>query len=251
MTAFLNTIIVLAIILVIIKLVAIKRQQTNPSKQVHKTTSPKADKVRVIVPEPNTPSANNSVDVKWDISTIKELEWKLFEDLCMEFLKIKNCNAQVTSTGADGGIDIKVRDTFGNIIAIAQCKAWNSKPIGVNLIRELFGIMAADKVRLGVYLTTSTYTSEAKDFAKDKPLVLVDADELVMQINKLSDEDKKRIELLVYQDDRKTPTCVKCNIKLIKRSVKSGANAGREFWGCINYPKCKITMSIRKEQLNG
>lgn len=249
MTGLLNTVIFLVIVVALIKLIAINYQQINQPKQNHRTPLPRTNKR--LVPEINPTLLINSGDLQWDKAAIKELEWKLFEDLCMEFLRIKNCNAGVTSTGADGGIDIKVSDKLGNIIAIAQCKAWNSKPIGVNLIRELYGIMAAEKVKLGVFLTTSTFTSEANAFAKGKPLVLVDADELVIQINKLSDEDKNRIKLLVYQDDRKTPTCVNCNIKLIRRSVKTGVNAGREFWGCINYPKCKITMNIRKDHVNG
>lgn len=194
----------------------------------------------------DAPHPANEDILKWDKAFLKELEWKLFEDVCMEYLKLKNCDASVTSIGADGGMDMKVSDNNGNVIAIAQCKAWN-KPIGVSLVRELYGVMAAERVKHGIFLTTSDFSNDAKEFAKGKALMLIDGEEFVSVINRLEDEDNKKINKLVYQGDHKTPTCVNCNIKLIKRSTKKGPNAGRGFWGCINYPKCKITMNIRKE----
>lgn len=35
------------------------------------------------------------------------------------------------------------------------------------------------------------------------------------------------------------PVCPKCASPMARRQVKSGANAGREFWGCSAFPKCR------------
>ena len=35
------------------------------------------------------------------------------------------------------------------------------------------------------------------------------------------------------------PLCPKCGAHMIRRQTKSGANAGKSFWGCSNYPKCR------------
>lgn len=35
--------------------------------------------------------------------------------------------------------------------------------------------------------------------------------------------------------------CPECGNALIVRTVKSGANAGKQFWGCTAFPKCRIT----------
>ncbi|MCI1722516.1 MAG: NERD domain-containing protein [Lachnospiraceae bacterium] len=35
--------------------------------------------------------------------------------------------------------------------------------------------------------------------------------------------------------------CPKCGGKLILRMARQGANAGRKFYGCSNYPKCRYT----------
>ena len=38
--------------------------------------------------------------------------------------------------------------------------------------------------------------------------------------------------------------CPKCNGDLILRTATRGANAGQQFYGCSNYPKCKYIQSI-------
>jgi hypothetical protein len=41
-----------------------------------------------------------------------------------------------------------------------------------------------------------------------------------------------------------TPTCPSCGGDMVKRKAAKGENAGQEFWGCSNYPKCRETMPI-------
>lgn len=36
--------------------------------------------------------------------------------------------------------------------------------------------------------------------------------------------------------------CPKCGNSLILRTAKKGANAGNQFWGCTQYPKCKTVI---------
>lgn len=36
------------------------------------------------------------------------------------------------------------------------------------------------------------------------------------------------------------PQCPKCSSVMILRTAKSGANAGNRFWGCSNYPSCRV-----------
>jgi hypothetical protein len=39
------------------------------------------------------------------------------------------------------------------------------------------------------------------------------------------------------------PTCPECNARMIRRVLKSGPHAGKRFWGCHRYPKCKGALS--------
>lgn len=41
-----------------------------------------------------------------------------------------------------------------------------------------------------------------------------------------------------------TDICPRCGGKLVLRKAKTGANAGKEFYGCSNYPKCRYIKNI-------
>lgn len=92
---------------------------------------------------------------KWDVSILHEIEWKRFETVCTEYLRMSGFVATETNVGADGGVDIHVSklgdDTFKGIV---QCKAWTTYKVGVKPIRELFGIMAADRISSGIFITS-------------------------------------------------------------------------------------------------
>ena len=39
------------------------------------------------------------------------------------------------------------------------------------------------------------------------------------------------------------PTCPVCGRPMIRRSIKRGSKAGRQFWGCSGYPECQATLN--------
>ncbi len=179
---------------------------------------------------------------EWILQLLMSLEWKQYEEVCKEFLVIKNHNANVTNTGKDDGIDIEIKNILGEVTTIAQCKAYNTNnKIGVSFIRELFGIMKSKDVENGIFFTTSSYSQDAIEFSKDKNILLIDGKKLIDAIHELTEIEQNQLLIIATQDDYTTPTCPNCDIKMVKRSGKS------EFWGCKNYPKCKNTLQIRKK----
>lgn len=38
--------------------------------------------------------------------------------------------------------------------------------------------------------------------------------------------------------------CPKCSSPMVRRKAAKGAHAGKEFWGCSNYPKCKAILPV-------
>lgn len=80
---------------------------------------------------------------------------------------------------------------------------------------------------------------------KDYPDTLSD-DDINYIKNKLSKNivDKETKEKHVKQIKKKfasTDVCPVCGGKLVLRTAKQGRNAGNQFYGCSNYPKCKYT----------
>jgi four helix bundle suffix protein len=40
------------------------------------------------------------------------------------------------------------------------------------------------------------------------------------------------------------PNCPRCGEAMVLREAKTGKNAGRQFWGCSEYPNCKGTVAL-------
>jgi len=40
------------------------------------------------------------------------------------------------------------------------------------------------------------------------------------------------------------PSCPKCGAEMKRRTAKSGANKGNQFWGGSNYPQCRSIVAI-------
>lgn len=179
----------------------------------------------------------------WSIDLLMSLEWKRYEEICKEVLAIKEnarFNVSTTKMGADGGIDLKITDKKNNVVALGQCKAYNS-PIGVAFIRELYGVMASEKVTEGYFFTTSKFSNDAIEFANKNKITLINGNDQIKTIQSFKPEQQKHLFTLATNGDYKTPTCVNCDIKMIKKSSENG-----EFWGCLNFPRCKNKLKVRK-----
>lgn len=40
------------------------------------------------------------------------------------------------------------------------------------------------------------------------------------------------------------PICPRCSSAMVRRTAKGGENAGKEFWGCSNFPKCREVLNV-------
>src|SRR5690606_8637543 len=56
--------------------------------------------------------------------------------------------------------------------------------VGVSAVRDLYGTMINEGANKGILVTTSHFGSDAYNFAKDKPLSLIDGDNLLQLLIK-------------------------------------------------------------------
>jgi restriction system protein len=150
------------------------------------------------------------------------------------------------TAGPDGGVDLRIRKDGERIIV--QCKRWNRWKVGVKVIRELYGIMAAEEIDKGIVVISSEFTDEARRFATANGIELVDGRKLSGFIRELR---KERKELVVPEPVQQSPVepersaepkCPNCGGEMVLRTAKSGKYAGKQFYGCRQYPKCKGIM---------
>ena len=44
--------------------------------------------------------------------------------------------------------------------------------------------------------------------------------------------------------DEKAKICPRCGSMLVLRTAKKGTNAGKQFWGCSAFPKCRYVKNV-------
>ncbi|MCK2361184.1 restriction endonuclease, partial [Escherichia coli] len=86
---------------------------------------------------------------------------------------------RVGGTG-DGGIDGVISlDKLGLEKVYVQAKRWQNT-VGRPELQAFYGALAGQKAKRGVFITTSGFTSQARDFAQSvEGMVLVDGERLV------------------------------------------------------------------------
>jgi restriction system protein len=180
------------------------------------------------------------------IESIRALPWKQFEDLLGEAYRRQGYSViENASLGADGGVDLTIRRDGATYLV--QCKQWRTYKVGVKVIREMFGLMTAHHATGAIVVCSGSFTREAEDFAVGKPIELVDGDRLVGLIASVQTRPMAtatRPTATIPSPTATKRSCPKCGGELVLRTAKRGPNAGGQFWGCSNYPKCRQTVPI-------
>lgn len=52
------------------------------------------------------------------------------------------------------------------------------------------------------------------------------------------------LEPVILKEKSASPVCPKCGAEMIQRTVKTGANKGKVFYGCSNYPSCRGIVNL-------
>ena len=187
---------------------------------------------------------------KTDISVpktdpIKSMTWQEFELLVSEFFRQQGYSVKETGGGGpDGGVDLRI--SLNGKKFIVQCKHWKAFKVGIKIIREQFGIMNAE-VADGVFIVTSgLFTEEAIEFANDKNITLIDGIKLQKIITDLKQTPASNVfeNMAANKVKQSIPHCPTCAALMVKRTARKGVSAGKQFWGCSKFPKCKGTISI-------
>ena len=152
--------------------------------------------------------------------------------------------------GADGGIDLVLTKPGknGGEKVLVQCKQWRAFKVGVDVVRELYGVTAARGATGGFVVTSDRFIDEANRFASGRNMTLVDGPKLhglIQQAKAVAGRSPAR--MAAAQDAQpssasiQATTCALCLLPMVRRTAKRGANAGSEFWGCTGYPVCRGT----------
>ena len=148
----------------------------------------------------------------------------------------------------DGGVDLVLRRAAVNGAerTLVQCKHWRAQAVGVDVVRELYGVMAARGAAAGIVVTSGRFTEEATSFAQGRNLRLIDGKQLRRLMQPPANSANSAIPAATSQTDQQhaPPACPACGKPMVQRIARRGAQARRAFWGCSAYPGCRGTRSV-------
>lgn len=101
-------------------------------------------------------------------SNLYMLNPRRFEELVAELLTRDGMEVQLTQPTRDGGRDILAvhRGAAGQHLYLVECKRYSPRrPIGVDMVRALYGIVEQERATAGLLITTSRFTADALAFA--------------------------------------------------------------------------------------
>lgn len=167
-------------------------------------------------------------------SEVSKLSWAEFEGLVAEAFRQKGYRVvERGGAGPDGGVDLELY--LGKDKYLVQCKHWRTYQVGVAIVRELYGVMAAEGAVGGFVVASGDFTADAEAFAEGRSIKLVDARTLKKLVGAPDSAEAKPAT------PQATPACPVCGSDMVKRPARRGPNAGGWFWGCSQYPKCRGT----------
>jgi restriction system protein len=112
------------------------------------------------------------------------MEWEDFEHLIRELFEMEFAKSggevHVTQASRDRGVDAIAidPDPIRGGKFVIQAKRYNMV-VPVSAVRDLYGTMIAEGATKGILVTTSYFGRDSREFAKDKPLTLIDGENLV------------------------------------------------------------------------
>lgn len=115
-----------------------------------------------------------------------------FESMVQNLFEKMGLDTEQTRPSRDGGVDaiaFDPRPLLGGKIVI-QAKRYKNT-VGVAAVRDLFGTMTNEGASKGILVTTSRYGSASFEFAKGKPLELIDGPQLLFLLKEYSDVEAK------------------------------------------------------------
>lgn len=183
------------------------------------------------------------LDTRTGLDSIAAIGWREFEQLVGEAYRRQGYAVEETGLGgADGGIDLVLRRNGKRILV--QCKQWKRQKVPVNVVREMYGLLAhhgADEVRIA---TLGGFTPDAARFAQGKPITLIEGETLLFMIRAVQAGEaaqRQRIEPVIgvpVPALPSVPDCPRCGTQMVERRNRRNGNV---FWGCSTYPDCQGT----------
>jgi restriction system protein len=122
-------------------------------------------------------------------ANLAAMPWEDFEHLVRQLFEWEfgrnGVEVKVTRASRDRGVDAIMfdPDPLRGGKYVLQAKRY-TRPVDVAAVRDLYGTVVNEGANRGILVTTSSYGPDSYEFAKDKPLSLVDGPNLITMLRR-------------------------------------------------------------------
>jgi len=122
-------------------------------------------------------------------TNLASMDWEDFEHLIRELFEkefaINGAEIKITQASRDGGVDAVMfdPDPIRGGKYIIQAKRYTNV-VGVSAVRDLYGTLMNEGAVKGILVTTANYGADSYEFAKDKPITLINGSNLLHMLQK-------------------------------------------------------------------
>jgi hypothetical protein len=176
-----------------------------------------------------------------------------FEELVCDLFRRMGYEVEPTPPSGDSGVDAYLRQQ--GQLRVLQCKRVKDK-IGAPILRDLFGTMQHVRAVEGILTTTGHTSDKASEWAKGKPIRIIELEELVTLIRQHYSEDEvvpanfevpQSMAVSPPMQARGSPLndtgdgCPRCG-----RPLRVVHGSRGDFLGCSGYPACNFARALKK-----
>ena len=134
-------------------------------------------------------SAENVIDNFENSTNLATMDWEKFEylvrDLFGKMFSEHGGEVKITQASRDKGVDAIVfdPDPIRGGKFVIQCKRYNNV-VGVSDVRDLWGTVMHEGASKGILVTTSHFGADSIEWSKDKPITLINGQNLLSLFQK-------------------------------------------------------------------
>jgi len=161
--------------------------------------SGQTEQVAAQQPLGTTPAAMQLQGKHWSLDVFATIDAQRFAAVCETWFSWAGFDTRHKSHRTQEGVDIWLHAArLPGPVAIVRCKHAQDKPVGLQELRDFQGVMSTCKPAHGTFTTTSTYTPEALQFAKENDIEVVDGRGLLRKIQTRTRQSQQALLAVAY-----------------------------------------------------
>lgn len=135
----------------------------------------------------------------WSLEVFATIDAPRFVAVCETWFSWAGFDTRHECHRTHEGVDIWLHTPkLAGPVAIVRCKHAQSKPIGLQELREFQGVVASCKDAHGTFTTTSSFTPEALLFAQENGIEVVDGPGLLRRILTRTQRSQQALLAVAY-----------------------------------------------------